>query len=157
MVISFLCAEIKSAPTQPSRWYKVMCLQYSVNRLRWQGIVAGKTITAGFCGSEIWQEAGCEFDCIAEQSALHFRHFATQISACIVWDWLKCGLRATDCGLRVCGLRATDCGLRATDCGLRVCIAGCGPQIAGCGYAGHRLQSMGHRLWSAGKVRAVDY
>ena len=27
--------------------------------------------------------AGCEFDCIAEQNAPHFRHFATQISACI--------------------------------------------------------------------------
>ena len=26
---------------------------------------------------------GCEFDCIAEQNAPHFRHFATQISACI--------------------------------------------------------------------------
>ena len=25
----------------------------------------------------------CEFDCIAEQNAPHFRHFATQISACI--------------------------------------------------------------------------
>ena len=25
---------------------------------------------------------GCEFDCIAEQNAPHFRHFATQISAC---------------------------------------------------------------------------
>ena len=26
---------------------------------------------------------GCEFDCFAEQNAPHFRHFATQISACI--------------------------------------------------------------------------
>ena len=26
---------------------------------------------------------GCEFDCIAKQNAQHFRHFATQISACI--------------------------------------------------------------------------
>ena len=26
---------------------------------------------------------GCEFDCIAEQNAPHFRHFATQISACM--------------------------------------------------------------------------
>ena len=25
---------------------------------------------------------GCEFDCIAEQNAPHFRHFAIQISAC---------------------------------------------------------------------------
>ena len=27
--------------------------------------------------------SGCESDCIAKQDALHFRHFATQISACI--------------------------------------------------------------------------
>ena len=26
--------------------------------------------------------AGCEFDCMAEQNAPHFRHFATQISTC---------------------------------------------------------------------------
>ena len=29
---------------------------------------------------------GCEFDCIAEQNAPHFRHFATQISACIFYN-----------------------------------------------------------------------
>ena len=29
------------------------------------------------CGTE------CEFDCIAEQNAPHFRHFVTQISACV--------------------------------------------------------------------------
>ena len=28
-------------------------------------------------------QTGCEFDCIVEQNAPHFRHFATQISACI--------------------------------------------------------------------------
>ena len=27
--------------------------------------------------------SGCEFDCIGEQNAPHFRHFATQISACV--------------------------------------------------------------------------
>ena len=29
------------------------------------------------------RKLGCEFNCIAEQNAPHFRHFATQISACI--------------------------------------------------------------------------
>ena len=33
-----------------------------------------------------WEQlgvTGCEFDCITEQNAPHFRHFARQISACI--------------------------------------------------------------------------
>ena len=33
--------------------------------------------------SAFGSEPGCEFDCIAEQNAPHFRHFATQISGCI--------------------------------------------------------------------------
>ena len=34
-------------------------------------------------GSTRTYRPGCEFDCIAEQNAPHFRHFATQIWACI--------------------------------------------------------------------------
>ena len=34
------------------------------------------------------QWAGCEFDCVAEENAPHFRHFATQIS--VVKQFLQC-------------------------------------------------------------------
>ena len=47
--------------------------------------ITDKTCLLHFCTycSKHYCEAGCEFDCIAEQNAPHFRHFATQISACI--------------------------------------------------------------------------